>query len=123
MSNIITRTLRKLIASAVDEALDARQETAQRTKKAERPKRQQQQSQQLQIDDIIVDDSLRTVSVRQASDLLGLAPKTVQRACSEGRVPSAYHDEKGHWRIPLGELQSGPLTKIHPRPTRQRRDK
>ena len=123
MSNIITRTLRKLIASAVDEALDARQETTQRTKKAERPKRQQQQSQQLQIDDIVVEDSLRTVSARQASDLLGLAPKTVQRACAEGRVPSAYRDEKGYWRIPLGELQSGPLTKIHPRPTRQRRDK
>ena len=110
MSNIITRALRSLIASAVEEALDARDK--------DRPQPQRPQSEPaslLPLDMLDTGNPTRTVSVRQAADLLGLGRETVRRACSKGRVASAYHDNNGEWRIPIGELQSGPLATITPR--------
>ena len=123
MSNIITRALRNLIASAVEEALDARDKDRPQPQRPQTQRPQAEPASLLPLDMLDTGNPTRTVSVRQAADLLGLARETVRGACREGRVASAYHDSDGEWRIPIGELQSGPLAKIRPRPERQRRDK
>ena len=42
---------------------------------------------------------------REVAEILGVDVRTIQGYCNQGKIKTAFKNNKGHWRIPAEELK------------------